>query len=385
MRKGIWQEFDGYDEIVAEIEASRKVGKDYTVDTAETDNYINRLHPAKLGLRVVNIIEETPSTKTIRLVSREGYLPPFQAGQYISLFVRVGQIRTARPYSLSSPPNHRGYYDITVRRVENGLVSNWLLDEVQVGDHLESSGPEGNFFHNPVIHPDSIVGIAGGSGVTPFMSMIREIVECGLDRRLLLLFGNRGTDDIIFHDQLIDIASRFDNINYVPVIENPDSDYQGACGLITSDLIQKTLDVKEDHLFLLCGPQGMYDFCLPEIEKLGVPKRRMRKEMYGPPLNIETYPGWPDHVGADDRFTVTVKGHDTFEAKASVPLLVSLEVNGIVVPSLCRSGECSQCRVKVIAGEVFQPEGVPVRSSDRAFGYVHSCVSYPVTDLEIII
>jgi len=71
--------------------------------------------------------------------------------------------------------------------------------------------------------------------------------------------------------------------------------------------------------------------------------------------------------------------------RAGEPLLKSLEKNGIVVPSQCRAGQCSYCRVKIVSGKVFQPEGTPVRRSDSRFGYVHSCVSYPLENLEILI
>ena len=73
------------------------------------------------------------------------------------------------------------------------------------------------------------------------------------------------------------------------------------------------------------------------------------------------------------------------EARAGEPLVLALEKEGILIPSLCRSGECSMCRVKIISGKVFQPSGVPVRKSDRKYGYVHSCVSYPLENLEIVI
>jgi ferredoxin len=107
--------------------------------------------------------------------------------------------------------------------------------------------------------------------------------------------------------------------------------------------------------------------------------------MYGAPLNIWEYPGWPQTVGANDTFSVKLQDGRQLEASAGQSLLVALEKNKAVVPSICRSGECSMCRVKVLSGKVFQPAGVPVRKSDRQFGYVHSCVSYPLEDLEILI
>jgi len=101
--------------------------------------------------------------------------------------------------------------------------------------------------------------------------------------------------------------------------------------------------------------------------------------------NICDYPGWPEEIKEDDVFRVKVDGGPTIEARAGEPLMGTLEKNGVLIPSLCRSGDCSICRVKILSGKVFQPAGVPVRKSDTQFGYVHSCVSYPLEDMEILI
>jgi len=385
MQKGIFQEFDGYNDIVQEVQISRKYGVIPGADGDSVDFEISRLHPARIRLRVSEIIDETSSTKTLRLVSEDGYLPPFLAGQYIALFIDTGGVRTSRPYTISSPPNQTGYYDITIRRVEGGLVSGYLLDEVKTGDHLESSGPAGNFYHNPLFHDRTMVCLAGGSGITPFMSMIREAVECGLAKTIYLLYGNKNLNDAIFHNELHTISSQFENITYLPVIENPPEGYEGQSGFITADLVGETIGDLTDKTFYLCGPQGMYDFCLPELERLGIAKRKIRKEVYGAPANIRDYPGWPEEIKADQVFRIRVDGGVTMEARAGEPLMLALEKEGILIPSLCRSGECSMCRVKIVSGKVFQPAGVPVRKSDRKYGYVHSCVSYPLDDLEIVI
>ena len=121
MRKGIWQKFDGYQDVVDEIKVSRRLGGTASSVVIAAEEYIRQLHPERQQLYVSDIIEETTSTKTLRLVSKDNYLPPFLAGQYIALFLEVGGIRTSRPYSISSQPKQVGYYDITIRRVENGL------------------------------------------------------------------------------------------------------------------------------------------------------------------------------------------------------------------------------------------------------------------------
>lgn len=384
MKAEVLREFDGYEDVVRAIELSRIHGVDYTPDKDSPEPYIRRLHPPSLHLQIQDLFVETPSTKTFRLVSRDGPLPPFQAGQYISLVVDVGAVRTSRPYSISSPPNHLGHYDVTVRRYPDGLVSNHLLDHARKGDVLEATGPAGEFYHNPLFHSKHMVLIAGGCGITPFRSMIREILECGLDRTIHLFYGNRDAEDVIFHEEFLDLAARFDRFHYIPVLENPPPSYPGRTGLITGKLLREILGDLEDKTFYVCGPQGLYDFCIPELETLGIPRRKLRREVYGTPSDIRRSPGWPAGLDPDTPVAVKVNGGKPLATRAGEPLLACLERHRIAVPSSCRSGSCSLCRVKVLAGRVYQPPGALVRKSDRKHGYIHACVSYPLEDLHIL-
>ena len=239
------------------------------------------------------------------------------------------------------------------------------------------------FHFNPLYHMPNLIAIAGGSGITPFMSMLREIVDRNLDREVFLFYGNQSMDDIIFHEELERLTQRFKRIHYFPVIESPPEGYVGAQGYITSDLLLGVCGDVWDKTFFLCGPKGLYDFCLPELEAMGVNRNRVRREMYGTPVHIWEYPGWPAEIKGDDTFQLRVNDAPVITAPAGQSLLVTLENSGFVPPSLCRSGECSMCRMQVLSGKVFQPAGVAVRKSDRRHGYVHACVSYPLSDLEI--
>jgi ferredoxin-NADP reductase len=384
MKRDIAEQLEGYQEVLQLVRAAETLGEDFRSEKGLAAAYLARLHPARLALRVSRITEETPSTKTFRMVPIEGVLPPFQAGQYVALHVEADGIRTNRPLSIASPPTQTAYYDLTVKRVPGGLVSNHLLDNVQEGDRLTSSGPDGGFVYNPLIHGRRLVYIAGGSGITPFMSMIREACDRRLDRHITLIYGNRSEDDIIYHAELCALAARHANLVYVPVIEQPGARYDGEKGFMTGDLVERAAGTLTEATIYLCGPSAMYDFCLAEVEDRGVPRRRIRREMFGPPVQVSQSPGWPAAVGAADCFKVSVIDGPTISARAGVPLLNTFERAGLAPPSQCRSGECSLCRVRVLKGRVFQPAGVPLRRSDRTQGYVHCCVSYPIEDLEIL-
>ena len=385
MSRDFRPEIEGYGEIRREIEILRRYGFDYSSHKGRVGQVLNLLHPKRIGLKVSEVRKETQSAKSFRLVSPDGYLPPFQAGQYINLSVDVGGVRTSRPYSISSPPNQNGYYEIAVRRVEDGFVSSHLLETVKVGDRLESTGPTGNFFHNPLFHGNDLVFLAGGSGITPFMSMIREVTDRGLSRKIHLIYGSRNPDDMIFGEELEERASLHENFKLTSVISEPLAGFEGFTGFISARLMKDVLGSVEGKTFYLCGPEAMYTFCLPELLKLQVSARKIRMEVFGPPKDVTAQPGWPEMVSADSRFQVTVKSKKRIDARAGEPLMISLERAGIVIPASCRSGECSLCRTKLLSGKVFQPPGAKLRKSDRTYGYIHPCVAYPLQDLEIMI
>ena len=383
-KENIIQKLEGYDDIIRENSVLEKYGFDYQAKKGEVRNIIDSLHPAKIDLIVSEIVQETSSAKSMKLVSVDGALPPFQAGQYINVFVETGGVRTSRPYSIASSPAQTGYYEIMVRRVEDGFVSNYLLDELNPGDRLCSSSPSGNFHYNPLFHGNKLAFIAGGSGITPFMSMIRELADKNLGRRLHLFYGSRMEDDVIYRGEIDRISSAHRNFTWDLVVSELASSFCGLKGFINADLIKERLD-GQDWTFFVCGPEAMYQFCLPELEKLQILARKTKVEVMGAPKNIAAYPGWPENVKVCDVFKVAIKGKKTISVLASEPLMTSLERAGVAIPALCRSGECSLCRTKLLSGKVYQPNGVKLRKSDRIFGYIHPCMAYPITDIEILI
>ena len=383
-KQNIIQKIDGYNEIIRETVVLEKYGFDYQAKKGEVRSIIDALHPQRIDLTVSEIAQETLSAKSIKLVSEGDLLPPFQAGQYINIFVETGGVRTSRPYSIASSPTQTGYYEITVRRVEDGFVSNYLLDELKPGDKLSSSSPSGNFHYNPLFHGGKLAFIAGGTGITPFMSMIRELADKNLGRRLHLFYGSRIEDDVIYRKEIDRISSAHRNFSWDLIVSEPAPSFRGLKGFINAALIKNRLD-SLDWTFFVCGPDAMYQFCLPELEKLPMLARKTKVEVMGAPKNIVSHPGWPENVKAGDVFKVAIQGRKTISAAAIEPLMISLERAGVTIPALCRSGECSLCRTKLLSGKVYQPNGVKLRKSDRVFGYIHPCMAYPITDIAILL
>lgn len=352
------------------------------IEAHAVDRSMAGLHPQRLSLKVSEVIEETPSARTLRLVPLEGGLPWFRAGQYVNVFVEVDGVRTSRPYSISSAPG-KPYYDITVRRKEGGFVSSYLLDGVKTGDVLETTGPSGSFYHEPLTDPFDVVFLAGGSGITPFASIMREAAEGSLPLRMHLLYGSRDPGDIIFREELSRLAAENDDIEVDFIISEPTEDWGGMCGLIDADMISNIVGEVEGKAFYVCGPAEMYPFCEAALAALEVPAIRIKKEAYGPPDDVTLEEGWPGTAPDAEFEVVEARSGKTFKARAGEPLMNSMERAGLVVEAVCRSGECTACRTRLEAGEVFAPARVLRRWADEHFGYIHPCMSYPVSDLRI--
>ena len=385
MRNDNKVDIEGYTDIQQEIEILQKYSLGRTSEKRQVSQIIDRLHPKTLQLQVSRVLKETESTITLRLVAEEGYLPPFQAGQYINLFTEVNGVRTSRPYSISSPPHQTGYYDITIRQVADGFVSKHFITRIKPGTRLESSSPAGQFYHNPLFHGDDLILLACGSGITPFMSMIREVTDRGIDRRMHLIYGCRTEDDVVFEKELQERAATFSNFKLSLVISEPTIGFNGPSGFITADLIRKRIGDLENRMFYVCGPEAMYSFVLDELQRAEIPNRLIRREVFGPPADITTQAGGPESVKKEDTFSMTFNNSQPIETRANEPLMNSLERAGLILPAQCRSGECSLCRTRLVSGRVFQPRGVKLRKSDQKFGYIHPCMAYPLEDLELML
>jgi glycine betaine catabolism B len=357
-------------------------GVDYTRDRDTVQTIVSRLHPPRMRLQVSEIVTETPTSRTLRFRRVDGELPVFRPGQYVNLFVDVDGVLTSRPYSIASAPG-RPYLEITVRDKPGGFVAPYLLREIDVGDHLESTGPAGNFYYEPLIDGDDLVFLAGGSGITPFMSIIRDAVQGERSLRMHLIYGSRTPADVIYGDELALLAETSPNLSYSLVISEPPPDYEGLTGLLDAALIQSQVGELAGKTFFLCGPNAMTDLCQAALRELGVPPHRIRRELYGPPADITGEPGWPTGTAADTLLAVTIEGQKTIRALAGEPLLNALERHGFAVPSVCRSGECSACRIRLLSGRVYMPPHTSLREADRAHSYIHACASYPLTDLVI--
>ncbi|MFW9896899.1 MAG: flavin reductase family protein [Candidatus Thorarchaeota archaeon] len=351
------------------------------------------IHPGKIWVQITDIQDLSHDTKLYRLVPAKNTkaLPPFRAGQYIGLTLEINGVRTARPYSIVSSPNQHAYYELCIRKKEDGFFSVYMCENSKVGDILECTEPLGTFYHNSLFHGENLVFIAGGCGITPFISMLKDISEKMLPINIWLLFGCLTEGDIIFKQELEDIKNRRSNIKVEYVLSEADSGWKGECGFITQDIIKNFIGNTSDKCFYVVGNRDMYQFIFKELEDLEIPKHRITYEAYGTPDDVTKVIGWPKDLNASNKVEITMKyieknqiTEKNFEVLCVEPILNSLERNlglNLTIESGCRSGACALCRTKLISGTIFVPPEVTVREVDQKFGYFHPCISYPLTDI----
>lgn len=368
-------------ETLKELEMAKKTGKDISLERGTVQRKVDQYHPSVLRLTVSEIEPVSPIAKRIRLVSDTGYLPPFEAGQYINVFCEIDGARTSRPYSLSSSAKQRAYYEITVAAVEGGFVSGYLLRQLKVGDRLEANGPAGVFRYHPVFHSKRSVFLGGGSGITPFVSMIRTALESGEDRDITLLYGSRTEELAMYHGELAAFAEGHPNFHYTLILSDEEKEGMEH-GFIDAERIRAHVPEVLDCTYYMCGPAVMMEFCRKALDELQIPGRSIRREVFGTRRDIWNEPGWPEGMTGEELFQIKV-GDQTIEAKSGESVLTALERGGLRVNVCCRSGECSLCRVQLVSGKVFTAQGALLRYADELFGYIHSCKAYPISDLEL--
>ena len=345
------------------------------------------LHPGTQYVKVAQIDAHSPDVKTFWLEADAargtGALAWFSAGQYLSVSLEIGTMKLNRPYSLSSSPREAlaGRYGLTVKRVDGGLASNYILDNWVVGTEVTVSEPLGVFTYEPLRDAKTVIGIAGGSGITPFRSLAKAIADGDEDAEMILLYGSRTLADAVFQEEFKALEGpRFKLVNVLSHEEREGCE----SGFVTADLIKKYAPAGDYSIFL-CGPQAMYNFVDKEIATLGLRKKFIRHELFGEYFGPAKEADYPANVAPEFQITVRIAGKEqTITASADTSILRSLEANGIAAPAHCRSGECGWCHSKLISGEVYTPKCVDGRrEADHIYGYIHPCCSFPLSDLVI--
>lgn len=361
---------------------ANEISGEFTINTKA-----KQLHPDVQEFEIAQIIDHgAAGAKTFVFKALNGRAAYFRASQYLSIKEQIGTSFVTRPYSISSSPKDalNGTVAITVKSNPSGFAAPHFLNNWKVGDRVLTSDPQGQFYYEPLRDPKNIIACAGGSGITPFLSMAQAIRDGIEDFNLTILFGSRNRDSILFAKEFEDICKETPKVKVVHVLSDEQAD-GFEHGFINAELIKKYAPASDYSVFI-CGPEAMYRFLEKELPALNLPGKNIRRELLGVTGKVWEHAGYPAEC-KDKSYHITVKRGPkemVIEASANETVLVALERSGIKAPSRCRSGECGWCRSKLVSGSVFIPEeNEGRRYEDIQFNYIHPCASFPTSDLVI--
>ena len=389
---GYFKDLMGWFKLMKRREELIASGDPSNIDTSDYPMELSKqLHPGIVKAVIADVKEETPSTYTFTFKAAEGYhLPFFYAGQYISVKFCINGNWVTRPFSISSAPmeaDKDGILQITLRKKPGGYVTDYVWDNWKTGTEVQFDGAFGDNYWSSIRDAEHVVAIAGGSGVTAYRSIAKDMADTGRPKKLTILYGSRNQDDIIFYEELNQIAAASDGaIEVFHILSEPKEGWMGETGFISADIIKKLVPDWDKVSYFISGPQAMYHFLDKEFAAMNIRKKFIRKEEYGEIDDIIKYDIYPK--GNEDKtFKIKVvfgKDERIIDAKATDTIVVSLEKAGVAPDSHCRSGACGYCRSLLLEGEVWQrPQSDGVRAADKDMGYFHPCSAYPMSDLTI--
>lgn len=345
-----------------------------------------RLHPKKQEFRIADIIE-FPGADAKSYILQGEHAAPFRPGQYVAVELTIGKSALSRAYAIASDPADaaKGIYELGIKRSQDGFASAWILDNWKIGDTVRCSGPEGNCCYEPLRDEKHVVAVAGGSGITPFLSMARAIASGKVDHSMTLLYGCRTVDSIMYHSQLEALGDAGGKLKVVYVLS--DQKKKGyEHGFVNAELIRKYAGERPFTLFM-CGPQAMYDFVENQAQELGLDRKHIRTEVSACTVVPTVFADYDGDVKAKYNLTVcSYEGEQTVPMLASETILTALDRAGIRCPAHCRGGECGFCRSKLLEGKYFAPKQFDSRrAADAPAGYIHPCCSYPLSDIKLLL
>ena len=318
----------------------------------------------------------------------------FEPGQYLTLKRGTGPEEARRSYSICSAPGER--LRVGVRRVPRGLFSPWVTGVLKAGDTLDVMEPQGKF--GAVLareRPRHVLLIAGGSGITPILSILRTLLEQGEHTRCTLLYGNRTAASTMFKEELEDLKNRhLTRLALHAVFSREQMDSPMAAGRLDAERIalflRTLIDPRGIDQAFICGPHAMNDNAEAALRTAGVPAERIHVERFGLPPGAldgvaehEPQPEDADYATLTlvrDGLTRTIQ----FDKESDPNILEAAARQGLDVPYSCKSGVCATCRARLIEGEVRMDRNFALEKADLEAGFILTCQAHPLTDRVVV-
>jgi ring-1,2-phenylacetyl-CoA epoxidase subunit PaaE len=319
----------------------------------------------------------------------------FTQGQYLTLRKEIDGEDLRRSYSICAGVDD-GELRVGVRKVKGGVFSNWINEHLQPGDTMNVMAPQGRFF--VPIEPEAQrhhVGIAGGSGITPILSIMKTVLAREPRSRFTLIYGNRSLKSTMFKEELEDLKDRYlTRVVLHHVFSDEHTDAPLNMGLVNRDKVGefvRTLVPADniDHVYI-CGPFQMNDEAEAALLAAGVPEQRIHIERFGiaqqqgqvGAVVHEAQPG----DAALARVVIVRDGlkREILFTREQPSILDAASAAGLEVPFSCTSGVCGTCRAKLVEGQVRMERNFALDKKEVEAGFVLTCQAHPTTERVVL-
>jgi ring-1,2-phenylacetyl-CoA epoxidase subunit PaaE len=317
----------------------------------------------------------------------------FIQGQYLTFRRKFDGEELRRSYSICAG-RHEGVLRVGVKRVEGGWFSTWANEELKSGDILEAMKPMGAF-HLPLAPEEArhYLGFAGGSGITPLISVIKTVLAEEPKSSFTLVYGNRSANSIMFREELEDLKNLYmGRFNIIHILET-EADIELFSGLLTRDkceeLFGRWVNVDAADAAFICGPEPMMLAVAEALKARGMPEQKIKFELFA-----SAQPGKAKKAaapgaaasGATCQATIILDGvRRTVEMpKTGQSVLQAALAASLDAPFACTAGVCSTCRAKIVEGEAEMQTNYALEDYEVERGYVLTCQCYPLSDKLVV-
>jgi ferredoxin-NADP reductase/DMSO/TMAO reductase YedYZ heme-binding membrane subunit len=333
-------------------------------------------------LQVKRIIRETRDVNTFRLASPENGELPFNhlPGQYLTFSLMIDGKTVKRNYTIASAPTRRGYCEVTIKREEQGLVSRYMHDRVKEGDILQVAAAAGRFTFSGT-EAGRIALLAAGVGITPLMSILRNLTDQNWAGDIYLIFSCKTEADIIFREEMESLQQRFPNLHLTFTLTRTDNNnWNGNLGRIETQLLTRVIPDMTNIPFYLCGPAEMIKATTALLQQMGILESSIHSELFGSKRSAMS--GISPSNG--ETFSVTFnRSNKMARIDGNQPILELAEQLEIAVDSECRSGICGTCKCQLVSGSVKMETRDALDSTDQRNNIILLCQALALDDVTV--
>lgn len=348
-------------------------------------------------LKVADVCKETTDCVSIAFELpaslREEY--KYIQGQYLTLKLNINGEEVRRSYSVCSSPVVDNELRVAIKRVKDGRASTYLTKSIKVGDTIEVMTPMGNFFSSldPSVAKNYIL-FAGGSGITPMLSIIKTVLQAEPLSKITLFYGNLDEASTIFKKQLDTIRERnLGRFNLYYIYDKPtllgEDIFQGIMSPEkVKKLIERFVNINENNEYFICGPGPMMDSVKQTLHHLNIDNSKIHIEYFTaatdaspkPNIDLDRIPLLQSQVtiiidGVESTITVPSDGNAILDAALDADL---------DVPFACKGAVCCTCRAKLVEGQVRMDMNYALSDSEVAQGYILTCQAHPLTPIVVV-